>query len=97
MKHLKYFESKNRIWSSWSSIDSDYDYDDYVYIDAWETNGVNDNGDVIAKINKDTEEIIYLDNRAKKDSYAQEEIKKVINSYFTPERRIEISSKKFNL
>jgi len=94
MIYLKYFESKNSIWLA---ITSDYEDDEYIYFDAWETNNEDEDGEVIAKIDINKEKIIYIDDRAKIDNYAQEEIRNVINTYFTPEKRLEISIRKYNL
>lgn len=50
-----------------------------VYIDAWKTGRLNEEGSVIAKIDTKTYEIEYLDERAKNDPYAQEVIKETIS------------------
>lgn len=50
-----------------------------VYIDAWKTGRLNEEGSVIAKIDIKTYEIEYLDERAKNDPYAQEVIKETIS------------------
>lgn len=64
----------------WGEIRNDYFHDDErkVYIDAWETADDNEEGTVIAKVNVDTGEVEYLDERAKSDSYAQEVIGEVL-------------------
>ena len=50
-----------------------------IYIDAWFTDDDNEEGVVIAKVNMTTKEVEYLDNDARKDSYAQEIIKETID------------------
>jgi len=92
MKYLKYFEND----SIWSNIDI-FNTDTYIYIDSWLTRNVDEEGIAIAKIDKNTEEIIYIDNRAKTDEYAQKEIKIAFDEYFTPEKRLEIAANKYNL
>lgn len=56
------------------------DEEDYkVYIDAWKTKNPNEEGSVIAKIDLTTYEVEYLDERAKRDPYAQEMIRETIS------------------
>lgn len=57
----------------WGEIRWDY-LDDIITIDAWLTDDDNEEGRVIAEIEADGE-IIYKDDRAKTDAYAQEIIK----------------------
>lgn len=53
--------------------------DHKVYIDAWKTKNPNEEGSVIAKIDLATYEVEYLDERAKRDPYAQEMIRETIS------------------
>ena len=53
--------------------------DHKVYIDAWKTKNPNEEGSVIAKIDLTTYEVEYLDERAKRDPYAQEMIRETIS------------------
>lgn len=50
-----------------------------VYIDAWKTGRLNEEGTVIAKIDLTTYEVEYLDEKAKSDPYAQEVIRETIS------------------
>lgn len=54
--------------------------DHNVYIDAWKTGKLNEEGSVIAKIDLATYEVEYLDEKAKSDFYAQEVIKETISN-----------------
>ena len=57
----------------WGEIRSDFLDDDIIlYINAWLTDDDNEEGKVIAKMNVQTKEIEYLDDRARTDFYAQE-------------------------
>jgi len=58
----------------WSEIRSDFQDGDIVHIDAFLTDDDNEEGKVIAKVNVRTKDVEYIDNRAKTDNYAQEEI-----------------------
>lgn len=66
----------------WGEIRNDFEMDELIFIDAWETENDNEEGKVIAKVTKDGE-VTYLDDRAIKDTYAQEmitdAIKRMIN------------------
>lgn len=53
--------------------------DHKVYIDAWKTGSLNEEGTVIAKIDLATYEVEYLDEKAKSDPYAQEMIRETIS------------------
>lgn len=66
----------------WKEIRNDYvnEEDNAIYIDAWRTSNVNEEGKVIAKIDCDTKEVTYLDERARTDAYAQEIIQETIDS-----------------
>jgi len=64
--------------SIWSEIRSEFEDNFERYIDAWTTPDDNEVGRVIAKINTQTKEITYLDERAKSDKYAQEVINDTI-------------------
>lgn len=60
--------------SKWSEIRNDF-YDELegcICIDAWNTCGDNEGGNIIAKVYKDRVE--YIDDSAKKDEHAQESI-----------------------
>ena len=65
--------------SKWKEIRNNFIDVKYTYIDAWKTASENEGGNVIAKINNDTYEIEYLDEKARTDTYAQEKIKEAIN------------------
>ncbi len=53
--------------------------DGYITIDAWETNDDNEEGKVIAVVNKTTKEPYYIDSRARYSEMAQRAINEVIN------------------
>lgn len=55
----------------WGEIRNDFQDDDIVHIDAWITPDDNEAGTVIAKVNVRTQEVEYLDDRARTDSHAQ--------------------------
>ena len=68
--------------SKYGEIRNDY-YDNEeqkVYIDAWFTEDDNEEGVVIAKVNRKTKEIEYLDIDAKSDPYAQEKIQETLRA-----------------
>jgi hypothetical protein len=60
----------------WVEIRDDFEEDGVTYIDAFTTSDDNEEGKVIAKV-KSNGEVIYLDDRAKTDSLAQEVINDV--------------------
>ena len=62
----------------WSEIRSNFEDESIVHIDAWITPDDNEEGMVIAKVNKVTGNVQYIDDRAKTDTYAQEIIKEVL-------------------
>jgi len=62
----------------WGEIRDEHEEDDIVFIDAWVTPDDNEEGKTIAKVNKVTKEIQYIDVRARTDKYAQEMIKEVL-------------------
>lgn len=66
--------------SIWGEIKNDHIDNDVVYIDGYLTDDDNEAGRVIAKVNVRTQAIEYLDNRARKDCYAQDIINDVIDS-----------------
>ena len=66
---------KNNIWSE---IRSDFQESDIVFIDGFLTPDDNEEGKVIAKVNVRTKEVEYIDDRAKTDKYAQEEINEAL-------------------
>lgn len=61
--------------SIWREIRADYQDEDNLFIDAWKTGRGDEEGTVIAKIDTRTYKVEYLDERAKKDRYAQSVIK----------------------
>lgn len=63
----------------WSEIKSEYVDDGYIFIDAWLTPDDNEGGSVIAKIYIESKEVLYNDDRAKTDRYAQEVIQEALN------------------
>ena len=67
---------------NWKEIRNDYvnKEENAIYIDAWKTGNDNEDGKVIAKIDCDTKEVTYLDEKAKTDEYAQEMIQEAIDS-----------------
>ena len=66
--------------SKWSEIRIDFfDTEENKWsVDAWETDDDNEEGSVIAKIDPKTKCVEYLDEDARTDSYAQEEIKEFL-------------------
>lgn len=68
--------------NKYGEIRTDYEDEDsgIIYVDAWTTPDDNEEGTVIAKICRDTKEVEYLDDAAKQDSYAQEEINKILKT-----------------
>jgi hypothetical protein len=66
--------------SIWSEIRNDFLDEDEgkFYIDAYLTDDDNEEGKVIAKVNINTLEVEYLDDRARTDSYAQEMINEIL-------------------
>lgn len=81
----------NEMRSLWSEIRNDYteDYNEggickITYIDAWKTADDNEEGKVIAKVlltNNDEVFVVYIDNCAKYDAYAQEKIREAIDDF----------------
>lgn len=67
--------AKNSIWSE---IRNNYEDEGIVYIDAWLTDDDMEDGKIIATVNPKTSEVIYKDERAKTDVYAQEMINEVL-------------------
>lgn len=67
--------------SVWSEIRNDFCDEDEkkVYIDAWLSDDGDEEGEVIAKVHVEDKTIEYLDERARKDYYAQEVIKETIS------------------
>lgn len=66
--------------SIWSEIRNDFMDEDEgkFYIDAFLTPDDNEEGKVIAKVNVNTLEVEYLDDRAKTDAYALEMIAEIL-------------------
>lgn len=89
MKIRRLNESSEYIWSE---IRNDYFDEDErcTYIDAWTTPNDNEEGVVIAKVYEDGV-VEYIDDRARKDRYAQEVIKETVsellNKYESIKRR----------
>lgn len=63
--------------SKYAEIRTNYidEENNVICIDAWKTIDGNEEGAVIAKIHINTKTVEYLDNDARYDAYAQEEIK----------------------
>ncbi len=72
---MKWSEIRNDNYEQSESMDKD----SFITIDAWLTEDDNEEGKVIARINCGTKEVIYYDNDAKTDIYAQEMIKEVLD------------------
>jgi len=64
--------------SIWSEIRNDFEDDGIVFIDGYTTENENEPGAVIAKVNTITQEVEYLDVRAKTDLLAQEAINEIL-------------------
>ena len=67
--------------SIWSEIRSNYEEESIVHIDAWLSPDENEEGNVIAKVNTETGNVQYLDERARTDEYAQEVIQFVLTDF----------------
>jgi hypothetical protein len=65
--------------SIWSEIRNDFEDEGIVNIDAWLTDDDMEGGTVITKVNVQTKEVEYLDDRAKTDVYAQEMIQEILD------------------
>jgi hypothetical protein len=63
----------------WSNIDTAFEDEEegLIYVDAWVGN--EEDGQVIAKVNSTTGEVIYIDERAKTDRYAQNMITELVD------------------
>lgn len=66
--------------SNWSEIHDDFEDEGFIHIDAWTTSDDDEVGNVIAKINVLTKDVIYLDERASTDEFAQEVIQERLKS-----------------
>lgn len=64
--------------SKWVEIRNNFEEEGKIYIDAWKTCSDDEEGKVIAKVDRKTKEVEYLDETAKTDSYAQSIIKETI-------------------
>ena len=64
----------------WSEIHSDFEENNVIYIDAWKTGNDNESGNVIAMVNTITKAVIYNDDRAKTNKFAQEVINDVLKT-----------------
>lgn len=64
----------------WAEIKNDFEDEDIIFIDAWETNSGSEVGTVIAKVYSVSGEahVQYLDERARTDVYAQEIIQESV-------------------
>ena len=73
--------------SNWSEIRDNFidEEENVLCIDAWKTDRDDEEGTVIAKIHLDTKEVTYLDETARKDSYAQEVINEALDFLFAKE------------
>jgi len=68
--------------SIWSEIRNDFiDDQGIAHIDAYLTDDDMEQGKVIARVDTETGEIMYCDERARTDSYAQEMIKEILTDY----------------
>lgn len=90
---FKIFENSNSVWRT---INYDYIDDDYIYFDAWKTEDDNEEGDIIAKIEIISGEVIYLDDNVRNDKYAQEVIKDAIVNTL-PQLQFEKKVDRYNL
>lgn len=77
-KEFNYNVSKTK--SNWSEIHDDFEDEGFIYVDAWTTADDDEAGNIIAKINVQTKEVIYLDERARTDEFAQEVIQERLKS-----------------
>ena len=64
--------------TKYGEIRTNYNDETHIYVDAWFTTNDNEEGTIIAKINMTDKSVIYLDDDAKTDPYAQEIIKTLI-------------------
>jgi len=62
----------------WGEIRDTYEDDDKIYIDAWVSADDNEEGKTIAKVDKVAKNVVYLDDRAKTNKYAQEVIQECL-------------------
>ena len=68
--------------NTWSEIRNDFiDDQGIAHIDAWLTPDDNENGEVIARVDTESGEILYLDDRARTDELAQEKIKEILEDH----------------
>lgn len=67
--------------SKYAEIRTNYTDEDenLIFIDAWKTKDDNEFGTIIAKIHINTKTVEYLDDDARYDEYAQEEIEATLN------------------
>lgn len=65
----------------YTQVNNTYDNGEgYITIDAWRTDDENEEGKVIAVINKTTKEPYYIDNMARYSEMVQKAINEVINT-----------------
>ena len=69
-------EVKNGIVNEdeFSEVRSNYDDGEYLYIDAWRTMDDNEEGEVVAKIDLETHNVIWCNSDAKESQNVREEI-----------------------
>lgn len=69
--------------SKWAEIRCDFvdEIEDKAYVDAWYTMDDDEDGEIIAKINIKTKDVLYFDEDAEFDEYAQEVIKAAIEEF----------------
>lgn len=70
----------------WTEIKNKFEHNFKLHIDAWETNNVDEEGKVIAKINTITKKVKYIDKRALSDDYAQNVINETIKNLIETQR-----------
>ena len=74
--------------SHYSMIKNNYNDNESTFIDAWFTADDNEEGHTIAKINNETLEVEYIDNRASYDDIAEKMIVNAIAKIKQNQRRI---------
>lgn len=65
--------------SIWADIRNGFQYHGEVFIEAYLSDDDMEDGKIIAKIVLKTKTVIYMDDRARDDNYAQEKIQEVLN------------------
>lgn len=66
--------------SKWAEIRCDFcdEDEDMWYVDAWLTDDPNEEGKVIAKIDLGSKKVEYIDKDARRDPYAKEVIREML-------------------